>query len=406
MAEGLGESGLTDRGQRFSRSFFDVNQAIMDRILGRENTSFGQVDVSQLFDPLQLPEQFFTPGASPLQQQSFDLAGRFAAGGPGAFFNRGGGGPGGLGQFLSGGKRGFSPADFSRGGELPDFTGVGSTTGGPNAGMAAFLASRGIGQGGGGLQHEGTRALGRPSFSRIGGDGRFQFGGQPGGQQFGLQPGTLGALAGQLSGAPSFGRSPEESAAAFSSQIEEPALRQFSQLTNQIASRFLPGGQTGAGAKFASGAAGDLAAQLGRQRSEFQRSDELLGAEFSERALGRQAGAIPLAFGEQAQRFGQGLQGQQFDLQSLLGRGQLAQGERGQDLDEILRRISVPSQLGGIERGIAGQQGSEAFNRFLLQQPFSAPGLAQFQGFGNPLSNFGQSLGGLGGLGQFLSGFS
>ena len=268
MAEGLGESGLSERGQRFSRSLFDVNQAMLDRILGRENTSMGNVDVSNLFQPMDLPGGRFTPGASPLQAQAFQGAGQFGAG------------------------------------------------------------------------------------------------------QFGGQQARMGAIANQLAANPSFQFDPAQTNQFFTEQIENPALRTFrNQLMPQIASRFLPGGQTGAALKTATGAAGDLAANLASQRSSFMRGDQQLGAEFMERALGRQAGGI------------------------------------GMSQSEDLRRLSVPFQLGGAERGIAGQQGAEDFSRFMFQQPFASPNLAMFQGLaGDPMSNFGQSFGGLGGLQQLLQG--
>ena len=75
MAEGLGQSGLSERGQAFSRTLFDVNQSLLNQIAGIGPG--GQVDLQQLLAPQQFPQQLFTPGASPLQQQAFQAASQF-----------------------------------------------------------------------------------------------------------------------------------------------------------------------------------------------------------------------------------------------------------------------------------------------------------------------------------------
>jgi len=181
----------------------------------------------------------------------------------------------------------------------------------------------------------------------------------------------LDALAQQLSGDPSIQLDPALREEFFRNSIERPALQQLQRdILPSIAGRFLPRGQTGAFEAGASQAVTDVTSNLAGLRSGFLRDDERLRAHLAESALGRQAGAIPMS------------------------------------LQDELRQISVPAQIGGITRAIGGQQNQEQFLRALLGNPIFDPRIPLFGALSGNAGLLQQPgvLGGLSGLGSISQG--
>jgi hypothetical protein len=196
----------------------------------------------------------------------------------------------------------------------------------------------------------------------------FLEGGQFGTEASPVSVARLDALNQQLSGTPAFTFDPAVEAARFQQQVADPELRRLrTETIPQLATQFLPGGQTGAAARAGARAISDATTNISAQRAGFLADRERLAAQLTESALGRQAGAI-----------GQGRAEEQARLEALLN-------------------------IGGIQRGIAGQQNVEQLNRALLQQPFSDPRIPFLPQFAQtPAGVGGQSL--LGGIGQLAGG--
>ena len=175
------------------------------------------------------------------------------------------------------------------------------------------------------------------------------------------------ALMQALSGQSVMQLDPALRAQQFEQNVARPETQRLMRQTLPgVNSRFLPGGQTGANARVVGQTLTDFSTNLAGLNLESQRADERFNAQLQTQALQR------------------------------------AQGAFGPSLAEELKGISVPAQLGGIQRAIQGQQQSGELTNLLLQQPFSDPRLPLFGALqGNPLlANSGGS--GLGGILQLL----
>ena len=72
-------SRTQERAERFTRSTQDVQQGLLDFLTGQpQSSAFGPSgsfeSIQNLLQPMQFPDQLFTPGASGLQQQAFQQA--------------------------------------------------------------------------------------------------------------------------------------------------------------------------------------------------------------------------------------------------------------------------------------------------------------------------------------------
>jgi len=200
-----------------------------------------------------------------------------------------------------------------------------------------------------------------------GAEGLFQAGGLAGEQS--------GALSRIYSGEPGFQMDPVARERYFREQVEIPTMRTFQQdILPAIAERYAPGGRTGAFMQGIGTGLADLGERLGAQRAAFLRQDELQAYQSQENALQRMLGLA-------------GLGGAPF-----------------------LSPYSGLAELGGVERGIAGQMRAEQLQRGIMAQPWGDPRWGMFPtmlGL-NPLpvgaGGRGSSLGGLAQLaGTFLA---
>lgn len=176
----------------------------------------------------------------------------------------------------------------------------------------------------------------------------------------------LDAIGNLLSGEPSLNLDPELREEFFQQAVVRPRLQQLErEILPGIAGRFLPGGQTGAAQAATSQAVRDVTRDLASIQTGFLRDDERLRAQLSENAFARQLQAVPLS------------------------------------LQDELRQVSVPAQIGGITRAIQGQQNQEQLLLGLLTNPIFDPRIPLFGALqGNQfLASQPGILGGLGSLG-------
>ena len=185
-------------------------------------------------------------------------------------------------------------------------------------------------------------------------------------QGSGQQQDRLGAIQRLLSGDSAFQFDPQVQSRFFEQSITQPLLERLAGQGKDIASQFLPGGQTGANARAIGEATRGTFRDIGALQTQFLTEQERLGAELADRGQQRSLSALSPA------------------------------------LQEQLKGISVPAQLGGIQRSIGGQQNAETFFRALMADPAFDPRLSLLGALsGNQtLAQVGGT--GLGGLGTAL----